>query len=236
MLIVPLGLENPPRDRALFAVIVASLLVYQSILIVLFPALKPNALWLMKASLGDYSLYRELVLGFFRSPSAIHSFLFFLFWGVIGPGLEDKSGKGLLIATFLAGCLVPFLAGRLELLAWERGYWPGLGGAMACLGLGYYFLWEAEVRFFYFLPTPFVMPLGFSSMAALFVLLFFHLVVAVSQIHFYSVREAHLRPPGVATALWLLVLPLLVLVGCLFATKVIAFVRRARGEQAAETH
>lgn len=224
MLLVPIQMEMKVVRRPLVAAVLATVTVYQALLLFIFPKImgvpSPD---LSRVADLDWQAIWQLVLSLFRGAGPFAGIFLLLFWMVFGSGVEQKTGSLALAVTYLVGSLVPLLLDKLDWIALDRHYWVGLGGVMACLGLAYFTIWSEEVRFFYLMISPWRMGMGYETCAAAFIMVVLQLFLSIGQ---FMARFAAPQagepppPPGIPTTIWVLLYPFAVLSLLVFVRKV----------------
>lgn len=158
----------------------------------------------LSLSFLEFESWQEFAIALVRGAGPVSGVLLFFFWLIAGPPLEERAGAPLIVLTFFAGVVGAYWLGYYGLVAWEQHYWPGLAGMMACLGLAYYFIWEREVRCFYFmLPN---LSFGYANYPLIFLFIPMHLLLPLIQYVTYN-KRGQTPPDAIRTMLWLFVLP-----------------------------
>lgn len=202
-MLIPMGMDKPLVDRPVVAPVVLALLVYQYALGMHFPLDIPVERW-VEGDIATFGYWSDFALGMVRGCSSFTLFFLFFFWMMVAPAMEVKVGSPAVVLCLLLGSLVPWLGMRAGFLAWEQYYWPGLGGMMACLGLGYYAAYDEDLNYYYFL----LLWWGRGTTAAALLMVVIHLFVPLFQYVGYDWRRGDVAPTGVRTLAWLYLVPL----------------------------
>lgn len=227
MLLIPIKMETDRPERPIVAVVIASLVLYQGLLLHFHSKMAlPTISW-ETLQQPDFQTGWNIFLSLFRGAGPFSAIFIFLFLLVFGGGVEKKTGGLMIILFYLGGVLISLALNRYAGFATERRWWPGLGGVLACLGLAYFTIWSDNVRFFYFITAPpWRFGWGFESTASLFIMVFFHAIFALAQWVPYGRHGT--RPPGIPTMAWTFAFPLLILVCCIACNKVFRALLHAR--------
>jgi hypothetical protein len=226
--LVPLAIQKTLRRRPLVSAVIGFVVFYQALLAAQYGAIRVPAESLMERPFGDLGLQADFLLSLFCGAGTFSAIVLLLFWILGGTLLEDRIGRWGIALLFLAGAVIPFVIARAGLIAWERNYWPGLGGTMACMGAAYYLIWEDEIQTFYLSPMP--LRAGITNLPIIFLLILLHPVLSLTQYVSYNARRGEVPPESLSTSWWVFLIPFAVLLVFLVFKRV----RRALLPQAEE--
>lgn len=202
------------ETRPMVSLIIGVAILYQALVLPIFPGLQINQKYMLARTPDELALWTELFLSLFRGATPMSAFFLATFWLVIGRGLEHRMGAIRIIMWYLVGAGLVYFAGYMEIVRMEKHMWMGLGGTLACMGAAYYYVWEDDVTFFYFMLTPFHISAGFSTTASLFLIGVIQLILAIAQLPHYFSDES--PPPGLVSAgLFTLTLPVVIALFCI---------------------
>lgn len=233
LLAIPLQIEVPAIQRPLPTLIIPALIAYQAGLGFFMarpPAPGPEILHWEPGSLAFAFAFAEGLVRMAGFPSisfGLSMILVLTFFLVFGRALENRGGCFRVVGAYVAGALLSFLAMREHVAMWEPGFWLGIGGVMGCIGLAYFYLYADDVKFFYVVFTPWYMGMGFSSTAAIFLLFFLHVVLALAQFSGDAPASGPQAAANLGSSLWTFLVPFLVLLPLMVWTRLRQFVRGA---------